>query len=302
MSQVQQSYDRICNLRVFQREELPAGPNGMTLGNIDNKGKVFSSKQPDGGIGFRIKFHVEKVTGPVPVPNPSTIQIYNLGPNSRAFVSKLNDLVVLEAGYGKNPKTIFSGNISKAITRKEGSDYVTELQAAEGLYAFQNSLINMSTSVSTPASTVVNTLLGALKGCGIQPGLVSGVPNTNYNQGIVLSGSAIKKLKDVCNSLGLDFTIENGESIVLPYGQAKPTPPIPITRLNGLVGIPEVREQDITGKRSLITFKTLLNPALTAFQSVFLTSKFVNGFYTIAKTTHTGDTFSLEWYTTCEAT
>ena len=56
------------------------------------------------------------------LPNKVSISIYNLGPNSRALVSKLNNLAVLEAGYGKNVQQIFKGQINFAKTEKHGPE------------------------------------------------------------------------------------------------------------------------------------------------------------------------------------
>lgn len=302
MSFIQQSFDRIAVLKVFATKETPAGPNGKTLSKIDPIGKAFPSKLEDGSPGFRIKFHIEKSSGPVPVPNPSTIYIYNLGPDSRALVSKLNNFLVLETGYGTNTQVLFKGNISYARTKKDGPDYVTEIHAGDGLFAFQNSLINQSFDKNTTAAAVINTLVGSLSGAGINPGLSTGVPTSIYNQGIVLSGKVVDKIKEVCEKNNLTFTIEDQTITVLPIGGAKASPPVILTPSTGLIGIPEVREATVAGNKSLISFRCLQNPQIGTFQLVVIQSKFINGFFTTAKIVHTGDTFGTEWYTDGEAT
>lgn len=303
MSLIQTYYDRLCKLQVFNTQSVNVGPSPSLL-DIDLLGTTFSSKQDDGSPGYRIRFHVELVTGPVPVPNPAVIHIYNLSQNSRTILSKLNNRIVLQAGYGLFPKTIFSGNVQYAVTKKDNADYITEIHASDGLFAFQNSLINMSFGSSTPVASVITTLIGALKGAGISPGLVTGVPTDFYNKGIVLSGKVTDMLQKVCDKNDLTWTIENGVVNIVPIGTpVLPYPPVFLSPDTGLIGIPEQREIDSTGNNSLISFKSLLNPSIGTFQVVIISSKFIPlGTFTTAKVIHSGDTFTNDWYTDCEAT
>jgi hypothetical protein len=300
MGLIQQSYDRICKLKVFQTLSLPTGPTGKSLSQIDPIGLTFPSKLADGTPAYRIKFNVNKTTGPVPVPHPAVIEIYNLGETSRKFF-KFNNHVILQAGYGTNAQTIFEGNISYVVTKKSGPDYVTEVHAADGLFAHQNSLINLSLSQSTTAAQVLTTLTGALTSAGVKPGLVTAVPTAIYNKGIVLSGKVIDELKSFCDSNDLNWTIENNALNVVKYGEALLKPIIFLSPDTGLVGIPEQRAVD-TESASLISLKHLLNPQIGLFQLILVKSKFVNGGYITAKVIHTGDTFGLDWYTELEAT
>lgn len=305
MSFLQQSYDRIASLSVFQTAEIPVGPTGFSLQNVDPIGLTFPSKMADGTPAYRIKFHVEYSSGPNPTPNPSTVSIYNLGETSRkAF--RFNDTLLLKAGYGTSAKTLFQGQISKAVTRKEGPDYVTEIQASDGKFAHQNSLINTSFAQATSANQVLNTLQNAAQAAGLTPGLidptaVAKLSTKTYNNGIVLSGKTMDRLAEFCNSNGINWNIEKGKLNFVSYGNALQKPVITLTPDTGLIGIPEQRAVDVNAA-SLISFKCLLNPELGMFQLVLLTSKFVNGLYITAKITHTGDTFGLDWYTECEAT
>lgn len=302
MSLIQTYYDRVCNVQVFPQQAVNIGPQAQLI-PLSPLPTVFASKQADGTPGYRIRFHVELVTGNVPVPNPAVIHIYNLGQISRTLVSKLNNKIVLNAGYGLFPQTIFSGNVQYAVTKKEGPDFVTEIHASDGLFAFQNSLVNLSFSNSTPAASVINTLIGALSGAGITQGQITGVPQAIYNKGIVLSGKVTDQLQKVCDKNNLAWTIENGVVNIVPIGGALLTASVLLTPNTGLIGIPEQREVDSTGTSSLVSFRSLLNPSLGTFQNIIIQSKFIPaGFFTTAKITHTGDTFTNDWYTDGECT
>ena len=303
MSLLQQDFDRICKLQVFQTQAVVTGPV-PTLIPIDPLGVTFSSKQLDGSPGYRIRFHVDLVTGPVPVPNPAVIHIYNLGQTSRTLVSKLNNKLILQAGYGLFPQTIFTGQIQYAVTKKEGADYVTEIHASDGIFAFQNSVINTSFSTAMPAAAVITTLVGALAGAGVTPGVMTGIPKDVYNKGVVLSGKVTDQLQKICDKNNLTWTIENGLLNIVPIGGGfLPKNLVLLTEATGLIGIPEQREVDATGNSSLVSFRCLMNPSLGTFQKIIIQSKFIPaGFFTTAKITHSGDTYTNDWYTDGECT
>lgn len=289
---VQSSFDRIVVMKVFARQESTDATGAPSLLDVDKTGTAFPSRFPDGSTGFRIKAKVDKVAAVTSAtPNPITVYIYNLGPDSRALVSKTNNLLVLEAGYGNSPLQLFTGNVMWGRTTKQGPDYVTEIQAADGLFAFQNARVDTSFQKGISANQVINTLVGAMKGCGISQGQIQGVPAGGYNQGIVLSGSAVEELKKVCDKNDLQFSIQDGNVLILPYGSDRGIPAKVISPNTGLIGIPEIRAADATGKATLISFKTLLDPTVGIFQKVILQSKFVNGVYTTAKVTYDIDSF-----------
>lgn len=297
----QASFDRIVVLKVFERNQEANAQGIPTLMDVDKRGTAFPSRFSDGSVGFRIKGKVDKVAAVTSAtPNPISVEIYNLGQDSRALVSKTNNLLVVEAGYGNSPQQIFQGNIMWGRTRKVGPDYITQIQAADGLFAFQNARVDTSFNKGVQNNQVISTLIGALKGGGIGAGQVEGVPEGSYNQGIVLSGRATDLLKDVCEKNNLQFSIQDGNVLILPYGSDRGTPAPLISPDTGLIGIPEIRAADATGKATLISFKTLMMPTMGIFQKVILQSKFINGIYTTAKVTHDFDSFEGPFFSEME--
>jgi hypothetical protein len=296
-----QSFDRYAVVKVFRRQVVTGPDKYRTIKSVDPNGTEFPSKFPNGKDGFRIRFKVDKVAAVTsPIPNAITIHIYNLGPDSRAIVSKTDNLLVLEAGYGFNARRIFTGSIMWGRTTKQGPDYVTEIQAADGLFAFQNARVDTSFQKGISINQVINTLVGALKPSGVGAGQITGVPSGGYNQGIVLTGSAVDRLREVCERSDLHFSIQDGNVLILPYGSDRGTP-IPVYGPNtGLIGIPEVRTPDATGKATILSFKVLMDQNLGIFQKVGLQSKFLNGVYTTAKVTHEGDTYEGPWFSELE--
>jgi hypothetical protein len=285
--------DRIVKLTVFQTKVGQNADGSLKLDAVDPTGKSFPSRMPDGVPGFRIRFKIDKIIEVT--PNPTSIYVFNLGKDSRALFEQLNNTVILEAGYGKNPKVIFRGNVSRCRTQKQGPDYLTHIEAADGLFAVQNSRIDQAFSAGARQNQVINTLVGALKSSGqVSVGEISGVSNDGYNQGIVLSGRTVDQLKQVCEKGNLDFTIEDGKIYILPAGSAKGIPAIVISPATGMIGIPEKRDVGIG-------VRCLLNPEIGIFQKILVQSKFINGLYTTAKVSLSGDSHGGDFFTEIEA-
>jgi hypothetical protein len=308
-----QSFNRIVTLEVYDRKESTVNGGNSVLNNIDKKGQSFVSRFEDGTPGFRIKFRVTKPMGLAPEPPAGEISIYNVGEKSRNLLSKTNNLVLLKAGYGDNPPDLlFSGNIFHAITRKEGADYVTRIEAADGLFAFQNSLINESLPKGISFTQVFQSLMGNLKGAGLDQGQVKGIPAGGYNNGIVLSGSTIEQLRQFTEQHNLNFQIDNGKVQILPYGSSKGNTAIVLTPDTGLIGIPEIRgialapgTVDLANasqqQRTQISFTCLLNPKIISMTNVVIISKFVNGLFITTRVDYEGDSWSGPFFTHAEA-
>lgn len=71
----------------------------------------------------------------------TTIKIYNMAKSTRAIVERVNNYVILEAGYAQDKELplIFSGQVMAVETTREGQDLITILQCKEG-YSPNNSI------------------------------------------------------------------------------------------------------------------------------------------------------------------
>lgn len=285
-------YGRVCYLRVYQPITTQItdadGGIGILINGYETNYQEYRSEQLDGSPGFRIRFNCQKTLSLS--PNHGTISIYNLNQDSRDRFSKRMNLVELYAGYGANAKLIFKGNLARGRTVKVGSDYITNVEVQDGLYANQFSRIDQSYNPGIQKNAVIKDMTTAVAALpGMSMGEVRTLNNDGYNFGLVLSGGAMDKLKEVCDGENLYFFIEDHKVYVIPVGEAKSTPPVKLSPNTGLVGIPE-RGND------KMTLKCLLNPELTLAQRIILTSKFVNGIFLTSTVTNVGDTFGAEWY------
>ncbi len=289
-------FDRLAVLSVFQAITTTTtqadGTKGILVQGYEDSGRQFRSRLEDGSQGFRIRFSTQKTMSLS--PNFGTISIYNVNEKSRAYFERTSNLITLDVGYGTTAKRIFKGNVGRGRTVKVGADYVTTIEAQDGLYAIQNSKIDQSFNPGITKNAAITTLADAVAAIpGMSKGQIFGLPNDGYNQGVVLSGNAMDKLKEVCDGENLNFFIDEHRVYILPIGVALENPPIKVSKDTGMVGIPERGN----GRLSL---RMLLNPDISLLQTIELKSKFVNGIFVVNQVTNSGDTFGQEWYSNIE--
>jgi hypothetical protein len=293
-----QSFGRNVKVRVF----------ATILGDASE----FSSVQKDGTPGFRIKAQVTLVQPTVGFnTNQVTVTMYNLGANSRAIVqAKVGTRIAIFAGYGDAPKQIGLADILYARTHKEGADYITEIIAGDAHFGLTNGTISTSFSGAVTYTQVIDALLAALEEQQIFSGVISGIPSGGYNQGIVLNGSPLIILADVCKKIGLSMNVVGSMVNILPLGQDVGAPLIELSLNTGLIGIPEVQPPGIIGIQQNtvevspsndISFTTLLRPDISLSQKVRITSKFINGEYVVGRVVHDIDSWEGPFYSKCEA-
>ena len=303
-----QSFGRIVNVKVFA---TVIGSGSSATIDYASGYTQFSSRQPNGAPGYRITGKLNKIEAAVSaIPNPAQFSIYNLGPDSRALVqSKVGTKIIVEAGYGDSPKQLFFGNILWARTHKEGPDYITEIQAGDGSFAISNGQVNQSFSGPTTYQQAIDACITSLAATGVTRGVVKGIPEGGYQNGIVLTGSPMDRLKEICNKLNLRCSIQNNQVTIVPAGVDLGRQAILISPKTGMIGIPQVRTQGLIGPATsvnqttptnIISFKTLLNPELDLYQMVTMQSKFINGNYIVARATHDFDSWEGPFFTECE--
>src|SRR5690625_1994245 len=88
----------------------------------------------DGGDGRRwqdigLQFVIEKTAAAE--PNVASFVIYNLSADSRSFVERA-DRLFFRAGYKGTARTLFSGDITQAVSYRGGTEWVTEVECGDG--------------------------------------------------------------------------------------------------------------------------------------------------------------------------
>lgn len=245
-------------------------------------------------------------------PNTCDLKLYNLSDNSRKAIEQSSQTspsvtsppglpttftpVKIEAGYKGNMPTIFLGEMRSAQTVTEGPDFVTELQTGDGDQAAVVARVNQSLG-PTNASNVAQTLLAA---AGIGRGNINSVASvlrasTLYQQGVSLKGNPLTKLAALAQSVGLEFSVQQGQAQFLSIGQPLDGSAYELSSDTGLVGSPSV------DTKGVLSCMTLMLPGLRPGQLVQMNSRFVVGTYRVTSMTTVGDTKGNEWHHKIEA-
>jgi len=82
--------------------------------------------------GLRFTFSIQK--GATKTPNKCSLRLFNASQDTIRLVDVIGNVLILKAGYADDigAITIFSGNITRCLTVREGPDRVTEVEMMDG--------------------------------------------------------------------------------------------------------------------------------------------------------------------------
>lgn len=226
--------------------------------------------------------------------NTATFRIYNLSLAHRnACRFNFSNYgtyrrVILKAGYGTNTPVVFQGNITQAWSVREGNNYVTEIAALDGGFAFRNGEISEPFPSGTGQRAVVQTMLENLP--NVSPGAIGPSIYTNSDTGTAAVassgasyvGSTVNNIFDLTNGaffvdreiahcLGPNEFIQSGNTLV-------------ISSTSGLLGTPVLEE-------TLVHFDMIFEPSMHigyAAQLNSITGDNFNGLRKITAVHHRG--------------
>lgn len=247
--------------------------------------QVEGNRWLDISLPFTMSFRVVRNT--FATANTAKITILNLAEDTRRQIYKdrykfnIYKGIELRAGYGDKKELlpiIFKGNIKQAYSQKDKVDYITEIEAYDGGFAFQNGRTIRSFAAGTGDKQILKTLIEDLPGVDIgKIGTFKGsLPRGNAMQGVTTD-----LIKDVS---GGNFFIDNEKAYCLQEEECFRGNIGEINSGSGLLGSPQREE-------TLLTFKMLFEPRLQVGQYIHLTSeteKLFNGSYKVIGLEHNG--------------
>lgn len=199
----------------------------------------------------RITFEVEKtVTGRT--PNTATIKMFNLTPDHENQIRGEFDEVLIKAGYQGLSLVVFAGSIRHAYRYREGVDWITEIDAADGDFDLRNTIINTVLAAGTTTSDALNHVVGKLQRTKLGHAIVK---ERKRIRGRVVSGGIDKLLNQIAMESDANWSIQNGVLEMVPVESTLPTEAIVLRSDTGLLGAPEVDDKGINAE-------CLLNPQI----------------------------------------
>ena len=254
-------------------------------------------------LGFRVTFKVEKNLESN--PNTAAISIYNLSDTSRARIEMKDAICSLDVGYGDEFEQIFFGTIAKAFTKKVGPDLITEIECGDGEKAYQQAKIDLSFPPGATMQQVLDKVTASMR--EVVGGGVTSVKSFLLNQfksfgtGAVFSGSAKDTLDSLTKSVGLEWSIQDGEIQFLETNAGTQEEQFVVNPSTGLIGSPgKIKAAAASGDTNGITFDMLLQPKLRPGRLIQIEAANVNGIFRVTKISHEGDNFGGTWLSKCE--
>lgn len=275
---------------------------------------------------LRIQFEVSKTVASA--PNVAVIKIFNLHPSNEEKIKNEFDEVILEAGYEdsahvgaygeKHYPMVFRGNIKHVYRYRDKSDYITEIEAGDGDKDFRSAVMNETLAAGTTNAQLVDRAVGSFKATG---GTTKGAVQINDRarlRGKVISGNTRDVLHDVARESGANWSIQDGQLVIVKSNGVLPDDSIVITADTGMLGAPEINDKGIA-------VKCLLNPQLRVNGAIKLDNNGIkakrqkaqalgkkqedqkepvrldpDGIYKVLKLTHKGDTRGQDWVSEIE--
>lgn len=250
--------------------------------------------------GLRVTFKLSKDLQPT--PNTAEMTIYNLSETSRSHLQGKGQRVVLLAGYEGDESQIFSGDVRRVVTMRQGPDIVTKIDAGDGERAIAFARVSESYAPGTPIKDVV---IGTIKKIASDPaGAIQKAAQVvgEFASGYAQFGKASTELTRLLAPQGLSWSIQDGRIEILGDGEAVAESAPLLSPSTGLVGSPSVGTPEKKGGPSVMKCRSLLLPRLRPGQRVALESESLRGVFRSIKVTHAGDTAGNDWYTDIEAT
>jgi len=233
-------------------------------------------------------------------PNTAEIKIYNLAPSSRESLEAAEEQRIrLETGYREDVHTIFEGDLRKASSTREGPDIVTTIEGGDGERAFRQARTNRSFGEGTSVRSVIEDVAGGMGlGVGNLEAQTTGAGfeglGSIYSEGTVVSGSSRESLTGLCRSIGLEWSVQDGNLQLLPFRTALRQTAVLLSPQTGLVGSPSIDSENV------LEAKALIIPGIFPGRKVDVRAEFVTGVYRVTKATYQGSTFGAEWYVTIQ--
>ena len=276
---------------------------------------------------LRFSFTIEKSASST--PNQSVVRIWNMREETRRIVETVNNAVILKAGYAQDTgaQTIFVGVVTRSTTMREGPDWVTELELADGLIAYRDGKASLQFPVGSNALSVVSGISGQF-GLPVKP-LPDGVTKT-YPHGFSFVGRLRDAMNKACDYAGLEWSIVDHEIQVIKKGGVAKKKAIVLSPDTGMIGSPQpeaktmsdknaaksgltvdnagvrVKKSDTTKtgkKRTTLEVQgysvdSLLQPSINPGSYVQVKSFSIDGeFFRVESVTHRGDTGGGDWQT-----
>jgi len=267
---------------------------------------------------LRVLFKIDKKDNQTPAN--CMFSIYNVSNDTRnRFIRGEFTKVFLEAGYGDNSSTIFTGNIKdKRVGSENSVDTFVEVLAGDGDVGLNFSLINTTLAAGSRPADHIDACYSALSGYGIDKGQIDSPDSYELPRGKTMFGSTKSHLRKIGFANQMSLTVQDSALQGLKHSSSLKQEAVVLNTKTGLVGSPVLTAEGVN-------VKMLLNPQLKIGSILQIESSLIqrealqqqdtevngntesngshatlasNGIYRVIALEHVGDNRGNDWYTT----
>lgn len=245
---------------------------------------------------LHISFSVEKAD--TDSANTAKVSIWNLNKAHIAELNKDDCVVVLRAGYGTVMPLIFTGVVTFAKTKADGSDEVTEVELVDNRVELRDTYVSVSYSGNVNCKTLIEDTAAQM---GVTASFSYNAKFADIPNGYSYVGPARNVLTKACDTSGLAWSINNGVLQIKKPGDTMSREVYELSAQTGLIGTPE--RVQISGDDGSYSYgwdvEYLMNAAINIDDYVYLNSKYVRGYFRVYSVVIEGDNMEGSW--TCTA-
>ncbi|AOJ86734.1 hypothetical protein WS87_08635 [Burkholderia sp. MSMB0856] len=236
---------------------------------------------------LRVKFEIVKSLDEK--PNPAKLSVYNLNRDHMTrLVSKGFNLARLSVGYNEL-RLLYQGDILKPSTKRDKADWITEFECSDGGIDYAGARVwTTLQSGATDADVLAEATKAMTR---TKAGVADLASARTLPRGKVLMGNARDVVRNVARNSGADWSIQDGELLVLPADKVLPGEGFVLSQDSGMIESPKVSDKGLE-------VKCLLNPAIRVGGLVRVVSMIesYNGDYKVVQVKYVGDTHTADWY------
>ena len=213
----------------------------------------------------RISFEVEQdASGNA---NKAKIRVYNLSEDSRTFLEQKDMVIFLNVGYESiGLSNLFFGDIDEKNgihVERNGPDIITTIEAGDAEKILREANIQIGLA---QGATNIQIIDAAAKKLNVASSFKTNIKSITFQNGFSFSGQVKDLLNDMGRQAGFEWSIQNGELLILGPTETDKQEAVFISAETGLIGYP-------TKTQDKVIFNSLLNPKIRPGRAVRLESK-----------------------------
>lgn len=268
--------------RQYRLSAGQAGSTGFEIGQGDRP--------------LHISFSIERAD--TESANTAKVSVWNLNPEHLAEINKDDCVVALRAGYGSVMPLVFTGVVTFAKTKNDGSDVMTEIELVDNRIELRDTYVSVGYTGTVNCKTLIQDTADQM---GLTVSFSYNAEFKDIPNGFSYVGPAATVLTKACETSGLVWSINNGVLQVKKPSDTMSREVYELSAETGLIGTP-CRVQ-ISDKADSYEYgwdvEFLMNAAITIDDYVYLNSKVVRGYFRVYSIAIEGDNMEGSW--TCTA-